>query len=63
MVQCDNLISVLKQVLPRTRLSMTQWRMMALMGDKERSGMVDFDLFMKIIEGSAKQFIGQPKFK
>ena len=63
LVQCDNLISVLKQVLPRTKMSVTQWKMMVLIGDKERSGMVDFDLFMKIVESSAKQTIGQPKFK
>jgi hypothetical protein len=63
MIQCDNLIAALKEVLPRVCLSSTQWKMMVLVGDKNRSGMVDYEMFMKIVETSAKRSVGQPRFK
>ena len=63
MIQCDNLIAALKEVLPRVSLSSTQWKMMVLVGDKNRSGMVDYEMFMKIVETSAKRSVGQPRFK
>ena len=62
-IQCDNLISVLQSFLPRTNISRTQWKMLVKIGDKDRSGMIDFDLFMKMVEKSARSMNEQPRFK
>ena len=62
-IQCDNLISVLQSFLPRTNISRTQWKMLVKIGDKDRSGMIDFDLFMNMVEKSARSMNEQPRFK
>ena len=61
-IQINNLVTILKQILPRTKLSLTQWRMMVRIADKQGSGMVDLDMFLKIVEQSARQMNQQPRF-
>ena len=61
-IQINNLIEVLKKILPRTQLSRTQWKMMVRIADKQGMGMVDLDSFLKITEQSARQMNQQPRF-
>ena len=61
-IQVNNLIEVLKKILPRTELSRTQWKMMVRIADKQGTGMVDLDMFLKITEQSARQMNQQPRF-
>ena len=61
-IQINNLIEVLKKILPRTELSRTQWKMMVRIADKQGTGMVDLDEFLKIMEQSARQMNQQPRF-
>ena len=61
-IQVNNLIYVLKKILPRTELSRTQWKIMTRMADKQGTGMVDLDNFLKIMEQSARQMNQQPRF-
>ena len=58
----NNLIEVLKKILPRTELSRTQWKMMVRIADKQGTGMVDLDEFLRITEQSARQMNQQPRF-
>jgi hypothetical protein len=37
--------------------------MLVKIGDKDRSGMIDFDLFMNMVEKSARSMNEQPRFK
>ena len=53
---------VLKKILPRTELSRTQWKMMVRIADKQGTGMVDLDEFLRITEQSARQMNQQPRF-
>jgi hypothetical protein len=62
MIQADNLIGVLKEILGNFRMNNTQWKIIVAIGDKDRSSMIDFDLFMNIVEASAKKASGHPKF-
>ena len=64
-IQSDNLVDILKNVLGRIRLSNTQWKMLVAIGDRDKSGLVDFDMFMSVIETSAKMERSHPlpKFK
>ena len=61
-IQINNLIEVLKKILPRTQLSRTQWKMMVRIADKQGTGMVDLDMFLRITEQSARQMNQQPRF-
>ncbi len=61
-IQINNLIEVLKKILPRTELSRTQWKMMVRIADKQGTGMVDLDEFLRITEQSARQMNQQPRF-
>ena len=61
-IQVNNLIEVLKKILPRTELSRTQWKMMVRIADKQGTWMVDLDMFLKITEQSARQMNQQPRF-
>ena len=61
-IQINNLITVLKRILPRTELSMTQWKMMVRIADKQGIGMVDLDMFLKLVEQSVRNMNQQPRF-
>ena len=61
-IQINNLIEVLKKILPRTKLSRTQWKMLVRIADNQGMGMVDLDSFLKITEQSARQMNQQPRF-
>ena len=52
LINANNLIDILKNVLGKLRLSLTQWKMIASLGDKDKSGLIDFDAFIKIIEAT-----------
>ena len=52
-IQSDNMVKVLKDVLGNLKLSYTQWKMLVSCGDRDKSGMIDFDTFMKVVEASA----------
>ena len=53
-IHADNLIKVLKEVLPKVYLSHTQWRMIASLGEEVSLGLVNYDKFIKIVELSSK---------
>ena len=53
-IKNNNLIEILKDVLPRVFLSPTQWRMIATLGEGNRIGLVDYNVFIKIIKLSNK---------
>jgi Ca2+-binding EF-hand superfamily protein len=54
LINANNLINILKSVLGRIRLSQTQWKMIVSLGDKDKSGLIDFDAFIKVIEATSK---------
>ena len=61
----DNLVDILKNVLGKIRLSNTQWKMLVAIGDRDKSGMIDFDMFMNVVDTSSKMERSHPlpKFK
>jgi hypothetical protein len=42
-------------------LSKTQWKMLAAFADKDKTGMIDFEEFMAIVNNSAKTTTSHPK--
>ena len=59
-IHSTNLIDILKTVLGKIRLSQTQWKMIVSLGDKDKSGLIDFDAFIKIIEATSKMERSHP---
>ena len=53
-IQSDNLIQILKDVLPMVFLTPTQWRMIVSLGEGYKVGLVDYNTFIKIIKLSSK---------
>ena len=60
-VHSDNLIAVLKDCVQDIKMSNTQWKILVSIADKEKNSFIDFDLFMRLIENSAKQYSSHPK--
>ena len=53
-VRNNNMIDILKNVLFNVNLSYTQWNMIVSLGDRDKSGFVDVDTFIKVIDANAK---------
>jgi Ca2+-binding EF-hand superfamily protein len=54
-IKADNFVNILKEVLFKLKLSNTQWRMIVNVADKEKSGMIDIDMFFGVINASGLQ--------
>lgn len=63
LVQADNLISVLKDIFPKMKLSHTQWRMLVLIGKSDIENLVDLGLFFNMVEISERNLKSHPKKK
>jgi len=63
-INAENLISILKEVFQgKINLHNTQWKIVVSIADRDRSSMIDFDLFMNLVEKSTKQHLSHPKIK
>lgn len=62
-IYINNLINVMNSILSGTnqRLSKTQWKMLAAFADKDKTGLIDFEEFMMIVNNSAKTTTSHPK--
>ena len=54
LIKTDEFIQILKDILPRVFLSNTQWRMIASLGERKTIGIVDYNVFIKIIKMASK---------
>lgn len=62
-IYIDDLIYVMNTLLGKSGLvlSKTQWKMLAAFADKDKTGMIDFEEFMAIVNNSAKTTTSHPK--
>lgn len=60
-IQNDNLIKVLKQMFPEIKVSNTQWKMIVSIGDKDKTGHVNLELFFSLVTNSCKTTLSHPK--
>ena len=54
-IQEDNLINILKEMLPQNKFNNTQWRMIVEIGNKDPRGFINYDTFIMIVENCAKR--------
>ena len=64
LVQTNNLIEVLKEVLPKYRLSNTQWKMIAGVAKSENiEGLINITNFFRLMEITAKNLVSHVVIK
>jgi len=56
------LISILESVLAGVKMSKTQWKILVAIADKDRNGLIDFELFLNLANSSSKLVASHPKF-
>ena len=61
LIKVNHLIDILKSILFNVQLSQTQWKMIASIGNMDKSGIIDFNVFMSIIENRNKIGLSHPK--
>ena len=47
----------------KLKMSKTQWKILVAIADRERNGLIDFELFMNLSHNSAKIVASHPKFQ
>ena len=60
LIKANDMIYVLKDVLNKIKLSQTQWKMIVSIGDKDKSGIIDFNTFISVVDTTAKMGISHP---
>ena len=60
LIKANDMIYVLKSILNKVRLSQTQWKMIVSIGDKDKSGIIDFNKFISVVETTAKMDTSHP---
>ena len=64
LIHSDNLISILKDVIPGLKLSQTQWKMIVNVAQNERTdGLININDFFKLLEITSKNMASHPTVK
>lgn len=62
-INSENLISILDTVITGVKMSKTQWKILVAIADRERNGLIDFELFLNLANSSSKLIASHPKFQ
>ena len=63
-VQADNLLNIIKDLLPNYKLSQTQWKMIVSIAQNENNNnLVDIEKFFRLMEITSKNLTSHPKIK
>ncbi len=60
-INAQNLIAVLKEFYSKVKLNNTQWKIIVSIADREKNNIIDFDLFMNLVESSTKKQVSHPR--
>jgi len=61
LIQPDNLVLILKGIIPNNNLSLTQWKMIVNVAKKESlDGLIDLNEFFRLMEVTTKKMISHP---
>ena len=63
-IHSENLIKILKELLPNQKLSQMQWKMIVNIAQNENyNNLIDIYKFFRIVEITAKNLMSQPKIQ
>ena len=61
-VQADNLLNIIRDLFPNTKLSQTQWKMIVSIAQNENNNnLIDIEKFFRLMEITSKNLTSQPK--
>ena len=60
LIKSNDMIYILKNILNKIKLSQTQWKMIVSIGDKDKSGIIDFNTFISVIDTTVKMGTSHP---
>jgi Ca2+-binding EF-hand superfamily protein len=64
LVQADNLLNIIRDLLPNNNLSQTQWKMIVSIAQNEsNNNMIDIDKFFRLMEITSKHLMSHPKIR
>ena len=64
LVQADNLLNIIRDLLPNNKLSQTQWKMIVSIAQNEsNNNLIDIDKFFRLMEITSKHLMSHPKIK
>ena len=63
-VQADNLLNIIRELFPNTKLSQTQWKMIISIAQNENNNnLIDIEKFFRLLEITTKNLTSHPKIK
>ena len=63
-VQADNLLNIIKDLLPNYKLSQTQWKMIINIAQNENNNnLIEIEKFFRLIEITSKNLTSHPKIR
>ena len=61
-IQADNLLNIIRDLFPNTKLSQTQWKMIVSIAQNENNNnLIDIEKFFRLMEITSKNMTSQPK--
>ncbi len=61
-IQADNLLNIIRDLFPKTKLSQTQWKMIVSIAQNENNNnLIDIEKFFRLMEITSKNMTSQPK--
>ena len=60
LIKANDMIYILKTILNKIELSQTHWKMIVSIGDKDKSGIIDFNTFISVVDTTAKMGTSHP---
>ena len=61
-IQADNLLNIIRDLFPNTKLSQTQWKMIvSIAQDENNNNLIDIERFFRLMEITSKNLTSQPK--
>ena len=64
LVQADNLLNIIRDLLPNNKLSQTQWKMIVSIAQNEsNNNLIDIDKFFRLMEITSKHLMSHPKIR
>ncbi len=60
LITSDDLITLLEGIITGVKMSKTQWKILVGIADKEKTGMINLELFLNLSNNSSKLIASHP---
>ncbi len=60
-IHSDNLVDILSKMFPNLKLDNNKWKLIVIIGDRDKNSLIDFDFFFNLIGNSNNRNVLHPK--